>query len=84
MAEYFFVSDLHGSEHRYSQLFRTIRERVPSAVFLGGDLFQPVRPILDKDLKSCPAIFSEQDLHRIDADSISNLLIQKYIVGSHR
>lgn len=35
----FFVSDLHGSEHRYNALLNAIRMRKPAAVFLGGDLF---------------------------------------------
>ncbi|PLX24124.1 MAG: hypothetical protein C0600_13655 [Ignavibacteria bacterium] len=34
----FFVSDLHGHQHRYEQLFTRIVEEVPDAVFLGGDL----------------------------------------------
>jgi uncharacterized protein len=38
MTEYFFTSDLHGSEHRYARLFDAIRGRRPAAVFLGGDL----------------------------------------------
>ncbi|HET9234286.1 MAG TPA: metallophosphoesterase, partial [Candidatus Eisenbacteria bacterium] len=33
-----FVSDLHGRAHRYQALFAAIRELVPKAVFLGGDL----------------------------------------------
>jgi Icc-related predicted phosphoesterase len=33
-----FVSDLHGSGHRYSTLFSLIEEEPPGAVFLGGDL----------------------------------------------
>lgn len=33
-----FVSDLHGSLHRYRCLFQTIAEERPQAVFLGGDL----------------------------------------------
>lgn len=34
----FFVCDLHGKKSRYESLFRTIRERKPSLVLLGGDL----------------------------------------------
>lgn len=34
-----FVTDLHGSTHRYETLVRLIREERPSVVFLGGDLF---------------------------------------------
>jgi len=34
-----FVSDLHGSAHRYETLVRLIREELPAVVFLGGDLF---------------------------------------------
>ncbi len=34
-----FVSDLHGSKHRYSTLVRVIREERPAVVFLGGDLY---------------------------------------------
>jgi len=33
-----FVSDLHGRFNRYNKLFAFIRDRKPSAVFLGGDL----------------------------------------------
>jgi Icc-related predicted phosphoesterase len=33
-----FVSDLHGSLHRYRCLFQVIAEERPQAVFLGGDL----------------------------------------------
>ncbi|MBN1425880.1 metallophosphoesterase [Candidatus Fermentibacteria bacterium] len=33
-----FVSDLHGSGHRYGMLFAAISERRPDVVFLGGDL----------------------------------------------
>jgi Icc-related predicted phosphoesterase len=38
MKNCFFCSDLHGSGHRYSQLFRAIGEEAPRAVFIGGDL----------------------------------------------
>jgi len=38
MAHYLFCSDLHGSVHRYGELFRVIREEEPDAIFLGGDL----------------------------------------------
>ena len=34
----FFVSDLHGSEHRYGALFSAVERDRPAAVFLGGDL----------------------------------------------
>jgi uncharacterized protein len=34
----FFVSDLHGHQHRYEQLFESVRGELPDAVFLGGDL----------------------------------------------
>lgn len=34
----FFVSDLHGSEHRYRALFSAVERDCPSALFLGGDL----------------------------------------------
>jgi Icc-related predicted phosphoesterase len=34
----FFVSDLHGSEHRYRALFSSIEKEKPTGVFLGGDL----------------------------------------------
>lgn len=34
----FFVSDLHGHQHRYEQLFSAISRERPDAVFLGGDL----------------------------------------------
>ena len=33
-----FVSDLHGQTNRYASLFRVIREELPDAVFIGGDL----------------------------------------------
>ena len=35
----FFVSDMHGSAHRYNALLEAIRIRKPAAVFIGGDLF---------------------------------------------
>lgn len=34
----FFVSDLHGHQHRYEQLFARIGDEKPDVVFLGGDL----------------------------------------------
>jgi Icc-related predicted phosphoesterase len=34
----FFTSDLHGDTGKYDRLFRAIREEVPEAVFIGGDL----------------------------------------------
>jgi Icc-related predicted phosphoesterase len=34
----FFVSDLHGSEHRYRALFAAVERDHPAAVFLGGDI----------------------------------------------
>ncbi len=34
-----FVSDLHGSDHRYEKLYQAIIERRPAVVLLGGDLF---------------------------------------------
>ncbi|MBE0646105.1 MAG: metallophosphoesterase [Bacteroidetes bacterium] len=34
----FFVSDLHGHQHRYEQLFAAIGRERPDAVLLGGDL----------------------------------------------
>ena len=36
---FYFVSDLHGRERRYSRLFEAIRDERPRAVFIGGDLF---------------------------------------------
>lgn len=39
MANCFFVSDLHGKPHRYERLFDAIVAEIPSAVFIGGDLF---------------------------------------------
>lgn len=38
MATCMFVSDLHGVTTRYDTLFKTMIERRPEAVFLGGDL----------------------------------------------
>jgi len=38
MSNCFFVSDLHGNESRYKNLFRKISEEKPSAVFIGGDI----------------------------------------------
>jgi Icc-related predicted phosphoesterase len=32
------VSDLHGNQEKYERLFRSIREELPVAVFIGGDL----------------------------------------------
>ena len=34
----FFVSDLHGSHGRYTQLFQYVQKKKPDAVFIGGDL----------------------------------------------
>ena len=34
-----FTSDLHGSVHRYGELFKAVAEEKPAAVLLGGDLF---------------------------------------------
>jgi Icc-related predicted phosphoesterase len=34
----FFVSDLHGSAHRYETLFRLLAAERPQALFMGGDL----------------------------------------------
>ena len=34
----FFVSDLHGHQHRYEQLFAAIERERPDAVLFGGDL----------------------------------------------
>jgi Icc-related predicted phosphoesterase len=34
----FFVSDLHGSEYRYSRLFEVLQDSPPEALFIGGDL----------------------------------------------
>lgn len=34
----FFVSDLHGYQHRYDTLFECIRRDHPDGVFIGGDL----------------------------------------------
>lgn len=34
----YFVSDLHGSLDRYNKLFLKIEQKVPAAVFMGGDL----------------------------------------------
>ncbi|MFZ1730299.1 MAG: metallophosphoesterase [Bacteroidota bacterium] len=39
----FFVSDLHGHEHRYEQLFNAIEKERPDAVLLGGDLLPGAR-----------------------------------------
>ena len=39
MPRCFFVSDLHGSPHRYRALALTVEREPPDAVFLGGDLF---------------------------------------------
>ncbi|MBN1447858.1 MAG: metallophosphoesterase [Bacteroidetes bacterium] len=57
----FFVSDLHGHQHRYNVLFDRIAAEVPDAVFLGGDLlpaharsagkrFPPVRDFIGEYL----------------------------------
>lgn len=34
----FFISDVHGHQHRYEQLFKVILKEAPDVVFLGGDL----------------------------------------------
>lgn len=41
MRRSFFVSDIHGDVHRYSELFRLIEAEAPGAVFLGGDILPP-------------------------------------------
>ncbi len=38
MPNCFFVSDLHGSLHRYQSLLECILKETPTAIFLGGDL----------------------------------------------
>ncbi len=38
MATCLFVTDLHGSESRYTHLFRFIQSTEPDGVFIGGDL----------------------------------------------
>jgi len=39
MPKAYFVSDLHGSTHRYEALFRLLKENPPDVLFIGGDLF---------------------------------------------
>ncbi|MDM7914043.1 MAG: metallophosphoesterase [Candidatus Eisenbacteria bacterium] len=38
MSVFFFASDLHGRRDRYEKLFAAVREEMPAAVLLGGDL----------------------------------------------
>jgi len=38
MALCFFVSDLHGNINKYNKLFERIKNEIPAAVFMGGDL----------------------------------------------
>ncbi len=38
MSNWFFASDLHGSEERYAALFACVRDERPAVVLLGGDL----------------------------------------------
>lgn len=38
MTDVFFCTDIHGSESRCESLFRIVREKTPSSVFVGGDL----------------------------------------------
>ncbi len=56
MIKSFFVSDLHGSMHRYEVLYREILNQRPETVFIGGD-------ILPSSLKSVqPGIFLKETL----------------------
>ena len=50
MAHCLFCSDLHGSTHRYGELFRVIREEEPDAVFLGGDLLPGAIQLLSANI----------------------------------
>jgi uncharacterized protein len=52
MTNCLFVSDLHGSEHRYQMLFRAIAEESPDCVFLGGDLFPNVIAMIAKNAET--------------------------------
>lgn len=45
MAEFFFVSDLHGKAQRYAKLFQKIEEERPAAVLFGGDLLPSIGDI---------------------------------------
>jgi len=39
MTKCFFVSDLHGKQYRYENLFAQIKLQKPEVIFLGGDLY---------------------------------------------
>ncbi len=47
MTSSFFVSDLHGSFHRYETLFREMIHRKPSFLFIGGDILPNSRKPLE-------------------------------------
>jgi uncharacterized protein len=48
MPDCFFVSDLHGREHRYRMLFAAIEREAPACVLLGGDLLPNVIAMVAK------------------------------------
>lgn len=67
MNRYFFCSDLHGKIERYNNLFHKIREELPRAVFLGGDLL--------------PMHYLSVTAHRPELrDFVNNFLIRKLLV----
>ncbi len=48
----FFVSDLHGSIHRFQKLFKEIRRDLPEAIFIGGDILPASHHLLTSSEQS--------------------------------
>lgn len=45
----FFATDLHGRVNRWRKLFERIKQEIPAAVFLGGDLFPDLISLASAD-----------------------------------
>ena len=61
MAQFFFVSDLHGNKSRFDKLFRCIEKEKPDAVFIGGDVL-PTGLYAFTEEAGTPADFADQFL----------------------
>jgi len=68
MTRCFFVSDMHGSKHRYTKLFSLIKKERPDAVFIGGD-------ILPSGLKSIVS-GSDDFLNEVIISGLSKLKLE--------
>jgi Icc-related predicted phosphoesterase len=71
-----FAADIHGRPDRYEKLIRTIREREPDAVFLGGDLLPFPLASLDP-AQSLPADFA-RDFLAVRFDALRGFLNDRY------